>query len=590
MKEVTSANQTSRRFWLIAPLLILVAAVGYYGSYIEYWFNPHDEGGTAAFIAMRMLGGEAAYREIELGYNVGWFWPIVGLFKTFGVNFLLMRGYFFALSAIAAICGWAIVRRVTGNEWLALFIGLLLVVFPGSQFKNYIPLVCLANGLGLVHVAAVRSDTRARFWSGIFMGGIVLGITFLIRIDIGYLCAVMWVGLVALRLFDVRFTNRDRWLQAAGAFGLLIAALLLTHLPAYAAARGSGYGTEFRQQYKGWANFLRGEAGSLVSTDGAPVKSVKRPAMMPKPGRKPGQKPDRTTLPRVNWDTFISFASDKSALFLLTYFPPLIYAILVGWAAISVARQMLARTFTLDQRSTVALLLLGASLTTFAQFFFFRPDRPHLSEFMPGFIVSAVSTVWMLPGILRRIAGGILACQIALFGWFALDHYSAGTIAARTTIKRNKRVLFNGANGVRVKVHQKTYAELEGVRKAVTDHSKPGEWLVCYPYQPGYNVMTNRPSYERELYNDNATAPRDWWKITIANMQDKQPAVVIIDDRAINQVEASRFSRWAAPVYEYVKNTYGLVGKIDTIEIYSRDTPPTAVATDPGEDKEAKNP
>jgi hypothetical protein len=392
----------------------------------------------------------------------------------------------------------------------------------------------------------------------------------------------MWVGLVFLRLFDVRFSVRARRMQSLGALGILLAALLLTHLPAYAAAATGGYATEFRKQYGGWANFLRGEAGSLVTTEGAGRKGETRPAMMPKPGRKPGQKPDRTTLPRVSWDTFTSFSSDKSALFVLTYVPIVMYTMLVGWAGFSVVRHMFARTFTLDQKSTVSLLLLGASLTTFAQFFFFRPDRPHLSEFMPGYIVAAVSTVWLLPGLFRGIAAAILGCQMALFGWFALDHYSAGTIAARITIKENKRVLFEGANGVRVNVHQKTYAELEGIRKAVAEHSKPGEWLVCYPYQPGYNVMTDRPSYERELYNDNATAPRNWSRETIEKMQEKQPAIVIIDDRAINQVEASRFSKWAAPVYKHVRNTYGLIGKIETIEIYGRDTPAESASASDG--------
>jgi hypothetical protein len=70
-------------------------------------------------------------------------------------------------------------------------------------------------------------------------------------------------------------------------------------------------------------------------------------------------------------------------------------------------------------------------------------------------------------------------------------------------------------------------------------------------------------------------------------MEEKQPAVVIIDDRAINQVEASRFSKWAPPVYRYVRKNYGLVAKVETIEIYSRDTAPPPDSVSP---EEAKNP
>jgi hypothetical protein len=66
---------------MIAPLVIIVAAICYYGSYLQYWFNPHDEGGTAAFIAMRLLGGQVPFKDVELGYNLGWFWPIVGSSK-----------------------------------------------------------------------------------------------------------------------------------------------------------------------------------------------------------------------------------------------------------------------------------------------------------------------------------------------------------------------------------------------------------------------------------------------------------------------------------------------------------------------------
>ena len=571
---------------MLAPLVILLAAICYYGSYIQYWFNPHDEGGTAALIAMRMLAGQAPIKDVELGYNVGWFWPIVGLFKVAGVNFLVMRGYFFALSTVAAICGWAIVRRTTTNEWLALGVGLLLVVFPGSQFKNYIPLMCLANSLALIYVATARSISGGAFLRGIVLGGFVLGITLLIRIDIGFLCAIMWLGLIILRLFDVRFSFRERRNQFFAAIPILFATALVIHVPAYAAAVSGGYSAEFARQYGRWANLLQTEAQGLVATQKPAAKKNDAPAIASRQARKPGVKLDKTTLPRVTWTTFLTFESDKSALFVLTYVPVAIYALLILWAAIGVIRSMLARTFTLDQKSMVALLLLGGSLTTFAQFFFFRPDRPHLSEFMPGYLAAAVSTVWLLPITLRAIAGTVLAAQMALFGWFALDHYSAGTIAARTMVKKNKRMLFEGANGVRVKVHQKTYEELELVRKTVTQHSKPGEWLVCYPYQPGYNVMTDRPTYERKLYNDNATISRDWSGDTIELLTEKKPPVIIIDDRAINQVDGSRFSKWAAPVYNHVKSTYGLVGKVDTIEIYSLDTPPQTDSSSEDQSKE----
>jgi hypothetical protein len=253
----------------------------------------------------------------------------------------------------------------------------------------------------------------------------------------------------------------------------------------------------------------------------------------------------------------------------------------VAWAFLRTLGAIFTGSFTLDHPAMLGLLLLGGSLTTFPQFFFFRPDRPHLSEFMPGFVVATVSVFFLLKGRWRWLVGGLMAIQFGFFAWFAFDHYSAGTIAARLNIKKNKRVWFEGDNGVRVLVHTKEREELETIRKAVVENSKPGDWLVCYPYQPGYNVMTNRPTYERELYQDNATAPAGWGRGAISRIEEKKPAVVIIDDRAINQVENSRFSKWAPRVHEYLRTNYELCAQADTIEVYRRRPEAAAPAPQP---------
>jgi hypothetical protein len=277
----------------------------------------------------------------------------------------------------------------------------------------------------------------------------------------------------------------------------------------------------------------------------------------------------RTTLPRADWHTFVSSPEpDKRALFALTYLPLFAYFAFVGGAAFLAFRAIFRREFTLDHPAMLALVLLGSSLTTFPQFFFFRPDRPHLSEFMPGYIVAAACAAVLLsprkPRAVSWITGAFLAAQLTLFGWYALDHYSAGTIAARTTIKPAKRKFFEGANGVRVVVSAKEFDLLEGVRRAIVENSRPGEWVVCYPYQPGYNLMSDRPTYERTLYMDNATAERAWSGQAINRIVEKRPAVIVLDDRAINGHESSRFSRWAEPVSNFVREHYRHVGTFET--------------------------
>jgi hypothetical protein len=566
-----SINPSRSPRWLavLGPVLILLCAVIYYGSYIRFYFNPHDEGGTAALIASRMLAGEVPYKDVEPSYNVGWFWPIVWLFKVAGVNFVAMRGYFFALSALCALWGWAVVRKVTRREWLATVVGLALVIFPGSQFKNYIPMLCVANTLALATAAMGAGPSAAGFWRRVALGGLVLGITLLVRIDLGYFFAAIWLGLIFLRMFDCRTVpGFGRIADAIAGAAILGAGALLVLGPATFAAKTGGYGSEFLGQYRHMTDTITGRAGSSGGQDERKPAATAAGETKPK---KPAPKMDRTELKRVSWETFISFKNeDKWVLFILTYIPVAIFVLLVTWAALRTLGGILTGSFTLNDPGMLGLLLLGGSLTTFPQFFFFRPDRPHLSEFMPGFIVATVSVFFLVKGRWRWLVGGLMAIQFGFFSWFAFDHYSAGTIAARTKIKKNKRKMFEGDNGVRVLVHEKEHAELETVRKAVVENSKPGEWLICYPYQPGYNVMTNRPTYERELYQDNATAEAHWARDAIGRMKEKKPAVVIIDDRSINQNESSRFSKWAPRVHEYLRTNYELFAHVDTIEIYRR--------------------
>jgi lysylphosphatidylglycerol synthetase-like protein (DUF2156 family) len=141
---------TRRLPWL---LLLIVLAIAYYASYVRYGINYHDDGATFALNAKRLLDGEVPFKDVELGYNVGWFYPVVGLFKLFGVNFVLLRGYCFTLSVLTAVLAFLTLERVSRQAWLAFIVALLLVLVPGMTFKNYMPLLAVANIFCLIHFA-----------------------------------------------------------------------------------------------------------------------------------------------------------------------------------------------------------------------------------------------------------------------------------------------------------------------------------------------------------------------------------------------------------------------------------------------------
>ncbi len=565
-------------------LIILAAALAYYGSYWHYWFNPHDEGGTACLIAQRLMQGERPWVDVEPGYNIGWFYPLIALFKITGVNYLAARAYFFALSTITALLGFGIVSRVTGSRWVGLGAGLLLVAFPGSQFKNYIPLAEAANTACLIHLLHIDPLVPRRWRGAAALGGVVLGLTYLVRVDLGFFFTIIWALLLLLALLDRRLPALKRiTCTLTGALALAVG-VVVAQIPAYYDLRGRGLEKQYWEEYSGWFEFLRASCQDQIgrrTSEAVPQPAVAAPAPATISNtQESADSADRTILSRKPISAITKGAWRDRMLAFLTYAPFVGFAVFllagVGGFLLSVVR----REFTLYNVPLQWLLLVGGSLTTFPQFYFFRPDRPHLSEFMVGYIIAMTAGAWMLwprgplrPTAQRVIAAGVtlfLAIQMAVFAAFALQHPSSGTIAART----GRKMWFRGENGVQIREFKRQATALQGVYNTVMKATRPGDYVICFPYNPGYNVMTNRPTYLHNVYVDNATRGARWSAETIRDFESRQPAVVIIDDRAINGTDASRFSRWGASVHAWLQQHYTAAGKFEAVEIYVK---PTAV-------------
>src|SRR5262249_53726432 len=120
-----------------------------------------------------------------------------------------------------------------------------------------------------------------------------------------------------------------------------------------------------------------------------------------------------------------------------------------------------------ERRGLAVLVLIGGALSTFPQFFFFRPDVPHLSEFMPGFIAASAAAL----GLLWTGAKSWLSCRALLTAFLLaigttyvvriLPDRWAGTYTIR--IKRTK--FFAAENGVRVFVSTRELAGLTEIQK-----------------------------------------------------------------------------------------------------------------------------
>jgi len=569
--------------WRYLPaLLIVVAAISYYSSYINYWFNPHDESGTAVLIAQRLMQGERPWVDVDTGYNIGWFYPLVAIFKFTGVNLVVARAWFFLLSTITALLGYGIISRVTGSRWLGLAVGLMLIALPGSQFKNYIPLCEAANLTCLLALLAVEPGLTRKWLGRVALGGVVLGLTFLLRVEIGFFFTAIWAGVLLLLLLDQRLTFARR--LVASIIGVVVLAVGWTgaQAPAYLELRSRHLEHHLVDEYASWFGFLRASFRQEFVSEEKPAQLPTAPVTAaagetaPETSPKAVDSRDRSILARKPLSAIWKGPARDGTLAFLTYAPLLIFALFLALGFGAFVRTVFGGKFTLAAPPLQWLILLGASLTTFPQFFFFRPDRPHLSEFMVGYIISLAACAWMLwpretsaPRACRIFAGVVvafLAVQLSVYAIFALQHPSSGTIAARFRGK----TWFKGENGVHLRGTKREAAEFQTVLEAVRAHSREGDYVICYPYMPGYNVMTNRRTYLRNVYVDNSTRGENWSERTIREFAEKKPAIVIIDDRAINSVDSSRFSRWAAQVYEHLQQNYQPVGKFETIEIFAR--------------------
>jgi hypothetical protein len=581
-----------RRWWattdhwlkVLGPLLLLVFALIYYGQFYRSGLNLGGEGGTNAVIALRLMEGQRPIADTFLGYNVMWFYPIVWLFQITGPDFNAMRVFFYVLCFLSSVLGFLIVRRVTGLGWLALITGILLLVLPGMLFRNYMGLLPLLNAYVLLQAFVLRDKMGMSRSVWALVSGAVLGLTYLIRIDVGVFFTPIYLGTILLLPFASPSGFLRRIPMAVGTLLLVATAAFALHVPFYLHAKALGFEKNFVNQYSGIWGLIQyeakrqifdrvrpssGPASSTLKSDDLEIRyastTVEQPA-----------NEESGTRPRPSLSEAFEQDSWYEASFILSLYLPLTVSlcILVG-SGYALVLSLIRSDAALKQDALTAGVTLGASLTLFPQYFFFRPDVPHLAEFMIPFLVTMVCCAFLflrrtwehpwfrLPAIL--FAGLCVLTQTA-FASHAYFRESSGSIEVR--YKRTSE--FVAENGVRALVRKRDLEGLETLRDAVLRHSEPHEWVVTYPYSPTINFMTNRRSYLYNLYVDNVTAPRDFDARTIREIQEFRPAVIVIDDRAINKTDGSRFSNWARGALRYIQSEYVQVAEFRTNAVYAR--------------------
>jgi hypothetical protein len=576
------------------PAALFLFALVYYGSYAFSGLDLNGEGGTIAVIADRIRHGSRPFVDTFLGYNLLWFYPIVWLFRIFGPNFTVVRIFFFALSVGMALLAYRTVLRATRGPLLSLAVGVVLVLIPGIQFRNYLPFFGVADLMVILEAYGLPHRTQRARLIWILAAALLVSTTFLVRIDLGLFFAVVLLG-AAVAYAVLGTEPRPARLQALLASALLFpVSFFATHLPVGYYAQAHGFGDAFWNQYTGQIADLDSRVAQLLprlpATKVTPSAAKATPSAHLAPQSPetltPTENNDRSNRPLPRWtDMFTSRWGKTRILVFLTYYP-LVGGSIIACGALALAfstlsqgsRQVLSTASGMGHRTGTDALILGISLasafTLFPQYFFFRPDPQHISEMMCVFLVTEGCACGIA---LNRFGSANRWLRGLLIGWITLCLFSVylycdyglaipwmGSIAR----KKPNEVWFKADNGVTALLPAADAEESRELYETVKTHSDRKDYVICFPYAPTVNFMTDRRSYLYNLYVDNASRPMDFDAKAVADIERYRPAAILVNDDPMNVVEASRFSVWAAQTFAYIQHHYRYAGTFRRNAVY----------------------
>ncbi|MBX9743528.1 MAG: hypothetical protein K2W99_08340 [Chthoniobacterales bacterium] len=166
--------------------VLLLFAFFYYGYYYRCSLYPAGEGGCEGVTALRLLEGQVPMKEVILGYNLLWFYPIVALFKIFGPSYTFLRIYFFLIATATSLLAFTVIKITTRHSWLAFLGAILVLILPGQLFRNYMAFLAMLNMAFFLKTFLLPCASSRRRLIWMTASGAVLGLTFLIRVDLGF--------------------------------------------------------------------------------------------------------------------------------------------------------------------------------------------------------------------------------------------------------------------------------------------------------------------------------------------------------------------------------------------------------------------
>lgn len=514
--------------------VVLLAALVLYGGYVDAGYNYADDGHYAQTAYEFLLG--TAPHDIRFGYGLLWHKLGEWLFVLAGPSYVVVRGLFFATAGITAALVWLAVRQLGGGAVPAGFAALAALLVPAYPATSFYGFCTLLNVTAQLPAARRGGDLRAR---DVVLPALALSVTFQIRADFGYVFSMPVLAMVLHAALAAAPGHRLH--RFAGLATTAIAVFLLGLLPLAGLAHRGGYLDLVLAEYLRYPKAILLIVMRLLGLD---------PAAAATPGA-------GTLLQRVPLAALREGPPHRAALALLTYGCPLAIAgfVLLEFATLPrTAAQRAARAAT-------AFVVLVGAVATLPHYFLYRPDLPHIANFMPGFLVlsALLALRWWHTTAEGRWRGAALPGTLAVLAlplvyvWTGL----AGPGTGSSAVADGRTVPFTAGNGIRVRLAPDEQALLSALRDVVLANSRPGDRIVCLPFCPGIAFLAERRLLLKEHYVDDSLLVTDpgWIERTIALTEAERPPVVVTFDWAMNGTELSRVRNWAAPYYAYLDRT-----------------------------------
>ena len=479
--------------------------------------NLTDEGYLLAGVD-RTLAGQLPGADFH-AYAPGRYFSLSLLFKAFGRNMLVERGFWLVLRLACVILVFFLIQKNLG-ALCAVLLSLPMVLAPGPWHKTLIPFLGLLTLWTLTRAAnSDRAATisgcdsrppRSKYWIWL-LSGLVLGVTAVFRIDLFVFTFISWIAvLVSLH------AGQSRW-------RILLASLAGLFIPiAPLALHYSWHG-----KAKAALTFYFSEITGAASGGINPFLQSNNPLGLIASGHQP-----------------------KVVVGLL--------ALLI--AAMALAGIFVVGVFFIRRRPKPDLLppvILGAyaAAITWSQ-----PDMPHALQVLPligvlaAYLIS-LFRVWR-PSRMAYLYAGIVFGLVVSITWTTPNSYGTGSF--RMCPVDGRRLKIATAPLIDDAGHA---SEIERIVTIIKNHRSDAGTIFVVPYLPLYYFLAEKknPSGRDALLPHTVGTTRKQEDI-IASVKRAMPDLVVADRRSLPdkgvEPRGTTLRQYAPRMYRFLQKNY----------------------------------